>query len=73
MFVDPPCTAVAPSGRGDETSSGSGQRTVEIYPPDIAKRHAQDLILRDKVDFLAGFSLTPEALAAQLNSARIIA
>jgi branched-chain amino acid transport system substrate-binding protein len=31
--------------------------------PDIAKRHAQDLILRDKVDFLAGFSLTPEALA----------
>src|SRR2546423_3462344 len=31
--------------------------------PDIAKRHAQDLILRDQVDFLAGFSLTPEALA----------
>jgi branched-chain amino acid transport system substrate-binding protein len=31
--------------------------------PDIAKRHAQDLIQRDKVDFLAGFSLTPEALA----------
>jgi ABC-type branched-subunit amino acid transport system substrate-binding protein len=28
-----------------------------------AKRHARDLILRDKVDFLAGFSLTPEALA----------
>lgn len=38
MFLDSPCTAVAPSGRGDETSSGSGQRTVEIYPPDIAKR-----------------------------------
>src|SRR5258706_8321957 len=31
--------------------------------PEIAKRAAQDLINRDKVDFLAGFGLTPEALA----------
>src|SRR2546429_5664850 len=38
--------------------------------PDIAKRHAQDLILRDKVDFLAGFSLTPEALAGAPVAAR---
>nr|WP_238482297.1 ABC transporter substrate-binding protein [Noviherbaspirillum aridicola] len=32
--------------------------------PEIAKRHAQELVVRDKVDFLAGFGLTPEALAA---------
>ncbi|MFZ6756227.1 ABC transporter substrate-binding protein [Undibacterium sp. Ji50W] len=31
--------------------------------PEIAKRVAQELVVRDKVDFLAGFSLTPEALA----------
>jgi branched-chain amino acid transport system substrate-binding protein len=31
--------------------------------PDIAKRLAQELVVRDKVDFLAGFGLTPEALA----------
>lgn len=31
--------------------------------PEIAKRHAQELVTRDKVDFLAGFGLTPEALA----------
>jgi len=32
--------------------------------PDIAKRQAQQLIANDKVDFLAGFGLTPNALAA---------
>jgi branched-chain amino acid transport system substrate-binding protein len=32
--------------------------------PDVAKRLAQELIARDKVDFLAGFGFTPEALAA---------
>jgi branched-chain amino acid transport system substrate-binding protein len=32
--------------------------------PEIAKRLAQELVVRDKVDFLAGFGLTPEALAA---------
>src|SRR5260370_19804947 len=31
--------------------------------PDIAKRLAQELVTRDKVDFLAGFVLTPNALA----------
>ncbi|MFZ3323844.1 MAG: ABC transporter substrate-binding protein [Usitatibacter sp.] len=32
--------------------------------PDVAKRLAQELVTRDKVDFLAGFGFTPEALAA---------
>jgi len=32
--------------------------------PDVAKRLAQELVVRDKVDILAGFSLTPNALAA---------
>jgi branched-chain amino acid transport system substrate-binding protein len=37
--------------------------------PDIAKRLAQELIVRDKVDILAGFVLTPNALAASDVSA----
>jgi branched-chain amino acid transport system substrate-binding protein len=32
--------------------------------PDVAKRLAQELIVRDKVDIIAGFALTPEALGA---------
>jgi branched-chain amino acid transport system substrate-binding protein len=32
--------------------------------PDVAKRLAQELVTRDKVDFLVGFGFTPEALAA---------
>jgi branched-chain amino acid transport system substrate-binding protein len=32
--------------------------------PEVAKRFAQELVSRDKVDFLAGFGYTPEALAA---------
>ncbi|MEP7030503.1 MAG: ABC transporter substrate-binding protein [Pseudolabrys sp.] len=32
--------------------------------PDVAKRLAQELIVRDQVDILAGFTLTPEALGA---------
>jgi len=32
--------------------------------PDVAKRLAQELVVRDKVDIVAGFSLTPDALAA---------
>ena len=32
--------------------------------PDIAKRLAQELIVRDNVDMLVGFALTPNALAA---------
>jgi branched-chain amino acid transport system substrate-binding protein len=31
--------------------------------PDNAKRHAQELLVRDKVDVLAGFVITPEALS----------
>ena len=31
--------------------------------PEVAKRHAQELIARDNVDILAGFGLTPNALA----------
>ena len=38
--------------------------------PDVAKRLAQELIVRDKVDILAGFSLTPNALAAADVSAQ---
>ena len=37
--------------------------------PDIAKRLAQELVVRDKVDILAGFVLTPNALAASDVSA----
>ena len=32
--------------------------------PDVAKRLAQELVVRDRVDILAGFTLTPEALGA---------
>src|SRR3954453_528073 len=32
--------------------------------PDVAKRLAQELVVRDKVDIIAGFLLTPNALAA---------
>ena len=47
-----------------------GGRKIEIITrdttgaaPDIAKRLAQELITRDNVDILAGFGLTPNALA----------
>ena len=32
--------------------------------PDVAKRLAQELVVRDKADIIAGFTLTPEALGA---------
>jgi branched-chain amino acid transport system substrate-binding protein len=32
--------------------------------PDVAKRLAQELVVREQVDILAGFALTPEALGA---------
>jgi branched-chain amino acid transport system substrate-binding protein len=38
--------------------------------PDVAKRLAQELVVREKVDFLAGFVLTPNALAAADISAQ---
>ena len=37
--------------------------------PEVAKRLAQELVVRDKVDLLAGFVLTPNALAASDVSA----
>jgi branched-chain amino acid transport system substrate-binding protein len=37
--------------------------------PEVAKRLAQELVVRDKVDILAGFILTPNALAASDVSA----
>jgi len=38
--------------------------------PDVAKRLAQELIVNDKVDILAGFVITPDALAvAELSAA----
>jgi branched-chain amino acid transport system substrate-binding protein len=39
------------------------QRDTTGAAPDIAKRLAQELITRDNVDILAGFGLTPNALA----------
>src|SRR5690348_18421301 len=45
-------------------------KTIEIIrkdtggKPDVANRLAQELVVRDGVDILAGFTLTPEALAA---------
>ncbi|MES2399436.1 MAG: ABC transporter substrate-binding protein [Pseudomonadota bacterium] len=47
----------------------AGKKVVIIYRdtagpnPDVAKRLAQELITRDKVDALAGFDFTPSALA----------
>ncbi|MFL6800100.1 MAG: ABC transporter substrate-binding protein [Xanthobacteraceae bacterium] len=38
--------------------------------PDVAKRFAQELVVRDGVDLLAGFLLTPNALAAADISAQ---
>jgi len=49
--------------------SVAGKKVEVIYrdttgpAPEIARRLAQELVVRDKVDFLAGFVLTPEALA----------
>jgi len=37
--------------------------------PDVAKRLAQELVVRDGVDILAGFTLTPEAMAVSDISA----
>src|SRR5262249_59303135 len=52
-------------------------KTIEIIrrdvggpAPDVAKRFAQELIVRDGVDILAGFLLTPNALAAADASAQ---
>lgn len=39
------------------------KRDATGLAPEIARRLAQELVTRDKVDFLAGFVLTPNALA----------
>src|ERR1700694_5186830 len=46
------------------------RRDVGGPAPDVAKRLAQELIVRDGVDMLAGFLLTPHALAAADVSAQ---
>lgn len=40
------------------------KKDVGGIAPDVAKRLAQELVVRDKVDILAGFALTPNAFAA---------
>jgi branched-chain amino acid transport system substrate-binding protein len=40
------------------------RKDVGGIAPDVAKRLAQELIVRDKADIIAGFALTPNALAA---------
>ena len=45
------------------------RKDVGGIAPDIAKRLAQELVVRDHVDILAGFDLTPNALAAGAVSA----
>src|SRR5690625_7758192 len=52
-------------------------RTVQIVvkddtgiAPELSKRHAQELIIRDKVDVLAGFGLTPSAFAVARSEER---
>src|SRR5206468_7206990 len=46
------------------------RRDVGGPAPDVAKRFAQELVVRDGVDVLAGFLLTPNALAAADVSAQ---
>lgn len=55
------------SKHGDEVAG----KKIEIIKrdtggpaPDVAQRMAQELVVRDGVDILAGFALTPEALGA---------
>src|SRR6516165_9558699 len=62
------------SGQFGDTVAG---KTIEIIrrdvgapAPDVAKRFAQELIVRNGVDILAGFLLTPNALAAADVSAQ---
>jgi branched-chain amino acid transport system substrate-binding protein len=50
--------------------SMSGRKVQVIYRdnagpnPELAKRMAQELVIKDKVDVLAGFAFTPDAMAA---------
>jgi branched-chain amino acid transport system substrate-binding protein len=47
------------------------RKDVGGIAPDVAKRLAQELVVRDNVDMLAGFALTPNALAAADISAQV--
>jgi branched-chain amino acid transport system substrate-binding protein len=52
--------------RGDTVAGRKIQLVIKDTggpSPDVAKRLAQELVVQDNVDFLAGFGLTPEALA----------
>ena len=49
-------------GRRQEDRARSSSDTTGPAP-DVAKRLAQELVTRDKVQFLAGFGLTPNAMA----------
>jgi len=40
------------------------RKDVGGIAPDVAKRLAQELVVRDKVDIIGGFVLTPNAIAA---------
>src|SRR5208337_5612246 len=40
------------------------RKDVGGIAPEVAKRLAQELVVRDNVDILAGFALTPNAIAA---------
>lgn len=46
------------------------RKDVGGIAPEVAKRLAQELVVRDNVDVLAGFALTPNALAAADVSAQ---
>jgi branched-chain amino acid transport system substrate-binding protein len=46
------------------------RKDVGGIAPEVAKRLAQELVVRDNVDLLAGFALTPNALAAADVSAQ---
>ena len=46
------------------------RRDTGCVAPEVAKRHAQELVVRDNVDILAGFVLTPNAIAAADVSAQ---
>ena len=48
-------------GRQEDRDHPQGHRRA--LAPDVAKRLAQELVVRDGVDILAGFVLTPNALA----------
>ena len=46
------------------------RKDVGGVAPDVSKRLAQELVTRDKIDILAGFVLTPNAIAASDVSAQ---